>query len=102
MTIDELLQRLPANLRDLPRVRRGGEDVLMFPPVRRYLERNGIDPQSIEFLPLPPQPLDKTGALATLLVVTGNLELDDAANALRLDPQKLVDEALAWSAAAAG
>lgn len=44
-------------------------------------------------------PLDGTGALATLLVVTGTLELVDAANAIREEPAHLVAEALAWSLA---
>lgn len=44
-------------------------------------------------------PLDATGALATLLVVTGQLKLEDAANAVREEPEHLVSEALAWDAA---
>ena len=42
-------------------------------------------------------PLDATGALATLLVVTGALELADAANAIHEEPAHLVAEAEAWS-----
>lgn len=47
----------------------------------------------------PPQfaPLGATGVLATLLVVTGTLELVDAANAIHEDPAHLVAEAEAWS-----
>lgn len=45
-------------------------------------------------------PLDATGALATLLVVTGALELADAANAIHEEPAHLVAEAEAWSLAA--
>ena len=45
-------------------------------------------------------PLDATGALATLLVVTGALELADAANAIHEEPARLVAEAEAWSLAA--
>jgi hypothetical protein len=44
-------------------------------------------------------PLDPTGALATLLVVTGALELADAANAIHEEPAHLVAEAEAWSLA---
>lgn len=47
-----------------------------------------------------PRPLSPTGALATLLAVTEVLELTDAANSVRLTEQALVDEALAWAAAA--
>ena len=42
-------------------------------------------------------PLDATGALATLLVVTGTLSLQDAANAIHEEPEHLEHEALAWS-----
>ena len=42
-------------------------------------------------------PLDPTGALATLLVVSGILALQDAANAINEEPQHLVAEAEAWS-----
>lgn len=51
-------------------------------------------------LPDPPQaPLDATGALATLLAVTGTLTVEDAANAVGLPPEALVAEAEAWAAA---
>jgi hypothetical protein len=43
-----------------------------------------------------PQPLDATGALATLLVVDGVLSLGDAALAIHQPEQALTDEALAW------
>lgn len=50
--------------------------------------------------PDPPQaPLDATGALATLLAVTGTLAVEDAANAVGLPPEALVAEAEAWAAA---
>ena len=50
--------------------------------------------------PDPPQiPLDPTGALATLLAVTGTLTVADAANAVGLAPQDLMAEAQAWAAA---
>ena len=44
-----------------------------------------------------PQPLDPTGALATLLVVDGVLALSDAALAIQQTEQALIDEAEAWS-----
>jgi len=47
----------------------------------------------------PLQPLDATGALATLLAVESVLTVQDAANAVGLTPQDLVNEALAWGAA---
>lgn len=46
-----------------------------------------------------PQPLDATGALATLLAVEQVVSVQDAANAVRLSEQDLVNEALAWGAA---
>jgi hypothetical protein len=46
-----------------------------------------------------PQPLDSTGALATLLAVTGTVSVEDAANSVGLTPEDLINEALAWSAA---
>jgi hypothetical protein len=42
-------------------------------------------------------PLDSTGALATLLVVVGALDIEDAANAIHEEPEHLEHEALAWS-----
>ena len=51
-------------------------------------------------LPEPPQqPLSQVGALATLLVVTGVLTLEDGANALGLLPEQRVAEAQAWAVA---
>jgi hypothetical protein len=47
----------------------------------------------------PAQPLDPTGALATLLAVVGTLTVTDAANAIGLTPDDLVTEAQAWAAA---
>ena len=44
-----------------------------------------------------PQPLDTTGALATLLAVESVLTVEDAANAVGLTPQDLITEAEAWS-----
>jgi hypothetical protein len=44
-----------------------------------------------------PSPLDSVGALATLLAVTEVVTVQDAANAVRLDPQALIDEAEAWA-----
>lgn len=50
--------------------------------------------------PIVAEPLDEVGALATLLVVVGTLDIDDAANAVRLTPADLVAEAEAWKVAA--
>ena len=44
-----------------------------------------------------PTPLDPVGALATLLVVTGTLDLADAAAVVQLPEAALVAEAEAWS-----
>ena len=46
-----------------------------------------------------PTPLDPIGTLATLLVVTGALTLQDGANAVGLAPEQLVSEAQAWHVA---
>lgn len=48
-------------------------------------------------LPDEPQPLDATGALATLLAVTGTVSVEDAANAVGLAPADLINEAQAWA-----
>jgi len=47
----------------------------------------------------PQTPLDPVGALATLLAVEQVLTVQDAANAVGLTEQDLVNEALAWGAA---
>ena len=53
--------------------------------------------------PDPPRPpLDPTGALATLLAVTGAVTVGDAANAVGLTVDDLAAEAEAWWAAANG
>jgi hypothetical protein len=61
------------------------------------------DPQGNTFeweSPDPPQvPLDATGALATLLAVTGTLTVADAANAAGVEPEHLIAEAKAWAVA---
>jgi hypothetical protein len=44
-----------------------------------------------------PSPLDPVGALATLLVVTGTLDLTEAAAVVQLPEAALVAEAEAWS-----
>jgi hypothetical protein len=44
-----------------------------------------------------PQPLDATGSLATLLAVESVLTVQDAANAVGLTPQDLINEAEAWA-----
>ncbi len=41
-------------------------------------------------------PLDATGALATLLVVEGVLDIDDAAHSVGTTGEHLVHEATAW------
>jgi len=46
-----------------------------------------------------PSPLDPVGALATLLVVTGTLNLTEAAAVVQLPEAALVAEAEAWSLA---
>jgi hypothetical protein len=46
-----------------------------------------------------PQPLEPTGALATLLAVEQVVAVVDAANAVGLSPDDLVAEAEAWAAA---
>lgn len=46
-----------------------------------------------------PQPLDSIGALATLLAATGAVTVNDAANAVGLTAQDLINEAQAWAAA---
>ena len=46
-----------------------------------------------------PTPLDPLGVLATLLAVTGAVTVQDAANAVGLTPQNLIQEAQAWAAA---
>ena len=47
----------------------------------------------------PQQSLDAVGALATLLAVEQVVSVQDAANAVGLSEQDLVNEALAWGAA---
>ena len=49
-----------------------------------------------------PRPLDAAGVAATLNAVLGVWPLSDAANAVRLPEQALVDEANAWAETAAG
>jgi hypothetical protein len=46
--------------------------------------------------PPPYEPLDATGALATLLVVEGVLDIDDAAHSVGTTGEHLVHEATAW------
>ena len=47
---------------------------------------------------IPPfDPLDATGALATLLVVEGVLDIDDAAHSVGTTGEHLVHEAQAWA-----
>jgi hypothetical protein len=73
----------------------------------RDLYQHEVDGVIVESRPLTiderlkygPQPLDATGALATLLAVESVLSVEDAANAVGLTEQDLVNEALAWGAA---
>jgi hypothetical protein len=44
-----------------------------------------------------PSPLDPVGALATLLVVTGTLDLTEAAAVVQLPETALIAEAEAWA-----
>lgn len=43
--------------------------------------------------------LDRMGVLAALMVVNGSLSLEDAANAIKCDPDNIVSEVNAWAAA---
>ena len=45
-------------------------------------------------------PLDTAGVMATLNAVLGLWDIEDAANAVGLTPQDLINEARAWAAAA--
>ena len=63
----------------------------------------GFDPAKpnnniVEVIDLGTQPLDQAGALATLLAVLELSTVKDAANAVGLTEQDLVDEAEAWQA----
>ena len=55
--------------------------------------------EEIQLTDWSPEPLNATGALATLLAVTELLTVQDAANAVSLTPSDLVAEAEAWAAA---
>jgi hypothetical protein len=60
----------------------------------------GIDTFGLHEIPEPQpqqQPLDPAGALATLLVVAGVLDLTDAANAVGRTAADLIAEAQAWA-----
>lgn len=48
---------------------------------------------------IPDTPLDKLGALATLLAVSGLATVEDAANAAGLRPEDLIVEAQSWAVA---
>ena len=60
---------------------------------------NGNIIEEIDLPDPPQQSLSQVGALATLLVVTGVLTLEDGANALGLSHEELVAEAQAWAVA---
>lgn len=53
----------------------------------------------IEMPDEPQQPLGPVGAMAALLVVSGSLDINDAANAVGLHPNDLIAEAQAWAVA---
>jgi hypothetical protein len=53
-------------------------------------------------VPRATQPLDGHGVSATLNAVLGVWPLADAANAVRLPEQALIDEAMAWAEASGG
>lgn len=52
-----------------------------------------------EEIEIPDTPLDNIGAIATLLVVSGAITIEDAANAVGLQPEDLIVEAKSWAAA---
>ena len=62
------------------------------------LNSNGDIIETTKIEDSPQMPLDATGALATLLAVESVLTVQDAANAVGLTEQDLVNEALAWGA----
>lgn len=67
---------------------------------RRRVDATGVE-LSVETVQVPVTPLfpslDAVGALATLLVVEGQLPLTDAANAIGEEPEHLTHEAQAWA-----
>lgn len=66
--------------------------------IHHYTDPNGVT-HTWETPDPPAEPLDPTGALATLLAVTETLTVTDAANAVGLTPEHLIAEAEAWAAA---
>jgi hypothetical protein len=66
--------------------------------IHHYTDLNGVT-HTWETPDPPAEPLDPTGALATLLAVTETLTVEDAANAVGLVPADLIAEAEAWAAA---
>jgi hypothetical protein len=66
--------------------------------IHHYTDPNGVT-HTWETPDPPAEPLDPTGALATLLAVTETLTVTDAANAVGLVPADLIAEAEAWAAA---
>lgn len=61
---------------------------------------NLLHEEIVELQNKPHEPLNEAGALATLLVVTGNISIEDAANAIGATPEDLINEAQAWAVAA--
>ena len=62
-----------------------------------HFDANGNIIEQYDLPDSKPLPLDATGALATLLAVESVLTVEDAANAVGLTPQDLINEAEAWS-----
>lgn len=62
-----------------------------------YTDTNGVTHEWET--PDQPTPLDSIGVLATLLAVNGLATVQDAANAVGLTPNDLINEAQAWAVA---
>jgi hypothetical protein len=73
-----------------------GSEIVFYSPDDEFTEEDAR--ALLERLLYGPQPLDATGALATLLAVTGIVSVEDAANAVGLTVDDLVHEAQAWAA----
>lgn len=73
------------------------EAVATLPPPFQLRARLELDPDYVVPEP-PPRPLDNAQVLATLLVVEGQLQISDAANAVKTTPERMVSEAEGWAA----
>lgn len=62
-------------------------------------KKNNNIVEELELDDPPQQPLNDSGALATLMVVNGLIDINDAANAVRQAPEALIAEAQAWAVA---